>query len=182
MAYNLDAGTKARREGLITVVEWDNGGQTPDREAIGAYAESSSIEFNVDKSKITDILGVVRSELRKTEPVQSLDTYYALAESALSEYLTDAILRNDLNKLEGMFTVYIIYTAMTVTSGYYAIRHQHCTITPDSIGGDGGSYVNTPLTIDFSNEITAGTVSSLVPSGTGAFTFTAETTTTPSTP
>ena len=42
------------------------------------------------------------------------------------------------------------------TNGYEAERHDECTITYDSIGGD--ANVNFPITVHFSNKITTGKI------------------------
>lgn len=158
MATNLANGVRAERKLLLTVAEWGTG-TTPNRELLGTRTEDSSIEFNPDIETITDILGITYTDVNKTEPQQSFDPYYVMGGSALADYLTQAALKNDIQAYNNQFTIYVI-TAFIGTSGaYYAVKHTGCSIIPQSIGGD--SYVNMPVEVHFSNNITVGTVNKL---------------------
>ena len=69
-------------------------------------------------------------------------------------------MHNRITDYNQAFNVYIICGFMgDSTNGYEAVRHDHCSILPTSIGGD--SYVAMPLEIHFSNDITSGTVNKL---------------------
>lgn len=170
MTINLESGVRAERKTLLTVAEWGTG-SSPSRELLGARTEDSNIEFNPDIETMTDILGITYTDVNKTEPQQSFDPYTVMGGSALADYLTEAALRNDISAYNGRFTVYLI-TAFKGTSGaYYAVKHTGCSIIPQSIGGD--SWVNMPLEVHLSNDITEGTVDKL----SADFVFTAATTT-----
>lgn len=149
---NLQENERAQRKLLITVVEWGDN----QREIIGRRTEDSSIEFNADIATSTDILGITYTDVNKTEPQQGVDPYYILGGSPLAQYLTEAALKNDINAYNGKFTVYIIAAYMGQASNYYAVKHTGCSVIPTAIGGD--SYVNMPLEIHFSNNITEGSV------------------------
>ena len=66
------------------------------------------------------------------------------------------------------------YAARTTTVGsdtvtvYEAEVHKNCTLTPQSIGGS--SYVDMPITINFSNDKVHGTVNGYTKSDTIVFT------------
>lgn len=158
MALNLGTGVRAERKLLITVASWGSG-SSETRQILGARTEDSSIEFNPDIETITDILGITYTDVNKTEPSQSFDPFYIMGGSALAEYLTDAALKNDIQAYNNAFDIYII-TAFIGTSGAYkAVKHEGCSIIPQSMGGD--SYVNMPVEVHYSNKITAGTVDKL---------------------
>lgn len=158
MATNLATGKRAERKMLLTVAEW-NVGTTQFRELLGSRTEDSSIEFNPDIETITDILGVTHTDVNKTEPQQSLDPYYIMGGSDLADYLTQAALKNDIQAYNGTFNIYLITAFKGTTGSYYAVKHAGSSIIPQSIGGD--SYVNMPIQVNFSNDITEGTVSTL---------------------
>lgn len=159
MALNLASGKRAERKLLITVAEWPSTGTSTTRQILGARTEDSSIDFNPDIETTTDILGITYTDVNKTEPSQSFDPFYIMGGSALGEYLTTAALKNDIQAYNGAFNVYII-TAFIGTSGAYkAVKHANCSIIPQSIGGD--SYVNMPIEVHYSNDITEGTVNKL---------------------
>lgn len=139
-----------------------------DRELLGRRTEDSSIEYNNDIETSTDILGINYSDLNKTQPQQDFDPYLVLGGSKLGAYLNDKRRRNALSELSS-FTLYIITAYVgDSTNGYAAERHDYCTITYNSLGGD--SNVNMPISAYFSNDITLGKVDKLGDD----FTFTAD--------
>ena len=171
LVMNLNATTKerAQRKTLITVAEWTPAGAsaTPVREILGARTEDSSIEFNADIAKSTDILGITYADVNKTEPQQTFDPFFLLGGSQLGEYLVSAALENRITDYNGKFNVYIITAFISETSGtgegattkYKAIKHTGCSIIPTSMGGD--AYVSMPIEVHYSNDITVGTVDKL---------------------
>lgn len=172
--FNLKDGQRAERKLLITVVEWkemvapSGGGdpvETTLRELVGTRVEDSSIEYNSDIETTTDIRGNNYADLNRTQPEQSLEGPI-IGGSKLQALLNDIRRRNALSELN-QFTVYII-TAFVgdATGGYATERHDDCSITYDSIGGD--VNVEFPYTIHFSNKITTGTVDKIADD----FTFT----------
>lgn len=158
MATNLSEGVRAERKTLLTVVEWKEGTATK-RELLGARTEDSSIEFNPDMDTTTDILGITYTDVNKTEPSQSFDPYYIRGGSLLADYLTKAALKNDIQAYNNAFDVFIITAFMGTSGSYYAVKHAGCSVIPQSIGGD--SYVNMPIEVHYSNDITEGTVDKL---------------------
>ena len=174
LAYSLQNGQRAERKTLITVAEFTPvGGSTTVKELLGTRTEDSSIEYNADIETTTDILGNNYSDMTKTQPSQSFDPSPIVGGSQFQLWLNDKRRRNALSELSGI-TVYIItafLTDGTATSsdGKYACeKHEDCSITYDSIGGD--VNVNMPYTVHFSNKITTGTVDKI----TSDFTFTAD--------
>nr|DAG72224.1 MAG TPA: hypothetical protein [Caudoviricetes sp.] len=160
VTINGTAGERTQRKMLITVAEWTgDSASTKNREILGARTPDSSIEFNADITTETDIRGITYTDVNKTEPQQTLDPFYHMAGSKLSAYLAKAALENDIQKYNGKFDVYVIDAGMGTSGAYYAVKHTGCTIVPTSMGGD--SYVNMPIEIHLSNNITVGTVDKL---------------------
>lgn len=155
--FNLDNGQRAERKLLITVAEWDESG-TPVREVLGTRTEDSSIEYNADISTTTDILGNNYTDINRTQPQQDFDPYLVLGGSKLGAKLNDIRKRNALSELNA-FTMYIITAFVGTDGAYEAEKHDDCTITYNSFGGD--SNVNFPISVYFSNKITNGTVDKL---------------------
>lgn len=141
------------------------------RERLGIRVPDSSIEFNIDKEKSTDICGITYTDINKTEPTQSFEPFNLIGGSKLAAYLYDAAIHNRVTDYNQTFNVYIIAGFMgDSTNGYETVMHQHCTINPESIGGE--SYVQMPITVDYSNDIISGTVNKLADD----FTFTPDVT------
>ena len=138
------------------------------REILGRRTEDSSIEYNVDMENTTDILGINYSDVNKTQPQQDFDPYLILGGSKLGAKLNDIRKRNALTELSD-FTLYIITAFIgDAENGYEAERHDYCTITYTSLGGD--TKVNFPISAYFSNDITNGIVDKLADD----FVFTAD--------
>ncbi len=173
---NLRAGQRAERKLLVTVAEWNEPtldgtteGTEQVRELLGTRTEDSSIEYNADIVDSTDILGNNYTDVNKTQPTQGFDPFLILGGSRLGAYLNDIRRRNALSELTGAFTIYVITAFIgNETDGYETEKHEACTITYDSIGGD--ANVNFPITVHFSNKITTGTVDKIA----ADFTFTAD--------
>lgn len=157
-AMNLKDGQRAQRKALITVAAWTEGEQEF-REILGARTPDSSIELNPDIETSTDVLGITYTDVNKTEPQQDFDPFFIMGGSALGEYLSNAMLENDIQAYNGTFDIYIITAYIGEAGAYKAVKHSGCSIIPTSIGGD--SYVNMPIEVHYSNNITKGTVDKL---------------------
>lgn len=160
--FNLAQNQRAERKLLITVAEWtetDGTTTTIKREILGRRTEDSSIEFNEDIQTSTDILGINYTDVNKTQPQQDFDPYLILGGSKLGAFLYDKIMRNALSELSA-FKIYVISAFIgSAAEGYKTVRHDDCTIAVNSLGGD--ANVNMPISVYFSNNITAGTVNKL---------------------
>lgn len=130
------------------------------REILGVRTEDSSIEFNADIATSTDIRGITYTDVNKTEPQQSFDPFYLLGGSKLGDFLSSKALQNQITSYSNAFNVYIV--AMYEDEGdntgheYRTVKHSGCSIIPTSIGGD--SFVNMPIEVHYSNDITTGTI------------------------
>lgn len=156
--FNLTNGQRAERKLLITVASWMEG-TTETREILGTRTEDSSIDYNADIETLTDILGINYTDINRTQPQQDFDPYLVLGGSKLGSKLNDIRRRNALSELS-QFTMYIITAFVgNTTTGYEAEKHEGCTITYNSIGGQ--DNVNFPISVYFSNKITTGTVNKL---------------------
>ena len=129
------------------------------RELVGKRTPDSSIEYNPDISTETDILGNNWTDVNKTQPQQSFDPHVVMGGAKLAAKLEDIRRKNDISKLN-QFNGYIITAYVgDSTNGYKAERHDHCTVSYDSLGGD--TFVNMPITVYFSNDSVTGTVNKL---------------------
>lgn len=139
---------------------------TVEKEFLGTRTEDSSVEFNPDINTTTDIRGNNYTDLNKTQPQQSFDPFLILGGSKLAAKLHDIMFRNAVSELN-QFTMYLIAGYLgTEDRGYRTQKHDNCTITYDSLGGD--TKVNFPITVYFSNKVTPGIVDKLA----SDFTFT----------
>lgn len=155
MAFNLTNGEQAQRKLLVTCVNVGTS-ESAEWEVLGVGVEDSSIEYNPDIETTTDILGTTITKVNKLEMSQDMDPMTVQGGSKLALKLYELVRNQDLAKLM-MFEVMVI-TAFVgdSTDGYDAEVHSGCTITPQSIGGS--AYVDMPISINFSNNKTLGTV------------------------
>lgn len=154
--FNLTDGQEAERKLLKTYVDVSGSDTTPEWEVVGEGIEESAIEYNPDVETTTDILGITRTKVNKTEPAQALEPYTVRGKSKLAFIIWDIQRRNALSEF-GMFKVMQVHEFVgSNTSGYAAEVHDGCTITPTSIGGS--AYVDMPINIQYSNKKTLGTV------------------------
>lgn len=152
--FNLTDGQEAERKTLKTYV--NVGTAKEEWELLGDGIEESSIEFNTDSETSTDILGVTRTKVNKTEPSQSLEPYTIKGGSKLAFVLWDIYRRNAVSELS-QFKILIVYDFVgSSTTGFAAETQDNCTITVTSIGGS--AYVDMPITIALSNKKTLGSV------------------------
>ena len=140
------------------------------RQILGSRTEDSSIETNPDIETSTDILGVTWTDVNKTEPQQDFDPFYVMKDSDLAEYLSVALMENNIDAYNNAIDIYIIASFLPgATEGSFkASKHQHCSVIPTAIGGD--SYVNMPIEVHYSNDLIKGSVDKLADD----FTFTAD--------
>lgn len=162
--WQIGTNERSQRKLLVTIAEWGS-----NKQVLGARTEDSSVEFNADIATSTDILGITYTDVNKTEPQQTFDPLYILGGTALHKYLSEAALENDINKFNGKFNIYIIAGFLGSGSTYKCVKHSNCSIIPTAIGGD--SYVNMPVEVHYSNNITVGTANKL----TSDFSFTTST-------
>lgn len=139
------------------------------RELCGTRTEDSSIEYNADIETTTDILGNNYTDMNKTQPEQTFDASPLRGGSPLQAKLNDIRRRNAVSELQ-QFTAYILTAYAGSTGALEAERHDGCSVTYDSIGGD--TTINFPYTVHFSNKITTGTVDKIA----SDFTFTPDVT------
>lgn len=162
----LTDGQRAKRKLLITVAEWGAAG-SEQRQFLGARTEDSAIELNPDIQTSTDIRGNTYTDVEKTEPAQTFDPSYVMGGSDLHTYLSEAFLKNDIDKFNGAFNIYIITAYLTdgTTSSsdgkFFTVKHHDCSIFPTSLGGS--TYVSMPFEVHYSNKISEGTIDALTP-------------------
>lgn len=155
--FNLRDKQRAERKLLLTVVEWTEGNSIV-RELLSAKIASSEISYNPDAETVTDVLGATRTFVKKTQPQQDLEGYSIFGGSKLGTKLNDIRHRNAISELK-QFTVYVITAFVLTQHGYEAEKHVNCTIMYDSLGG--GSKLEFPITIYYSNDIDNGVVNKL---------------------
>lgn len=174
--FALAENQKAERKLLVTCVNLGDSitasEGSPLWQPIGAGVEDSSIEFNPETEKKTDIFGNTETSVNKLELAQGMDPMTVRGGNPFLFDLNDKIERNALSELS-LYEVMIIRAFVKegeAEGGYHAEVHKNCTITPQSQGGS--AYVDMPINIDYSNDKVLGTVDTYKPTPEKPITFT----------
>lgn len=161
MAITIELGTnqKAERRLLATYVNVNKATPGTEKwELVGAGVEESSIEYNAEVNKVTDIRGITETSVDKIEPQQSFDPHTIRGGSELHAILLDILRRNALTEL-ALFDVLIVEGYLKQTTKIVAEKHSGCTIEVLSKGGS--TNVDMPINVHFSNNKTLGTVDAI---------------------
>lgn len=153
--FNVGANVKAARKLLKTYVNVGGTGEK-EWEILGKGVEDSAIELNAETEETMDILGNNESSVTGWKPSQSFDPHTVRGGSKLAFKLHD-IWMNNKPELLSQFEIMTVYSYVGDSSdGYDADIQTGCTINIEKIGGS--AYVDMPITINYSNEKTRGTV------------------------
>lgn len=165
--FALSENQKAERKLLVTAVNIGDSitktDGTPKWQPIGVGVEDSSVEFNPETEKKTDIFGNTETTVNKLELSQGMDPMTVRGGNPFLFDLNDKIERNALSELS-LYEVMIIRAFVKegeAEGGYHAEVHKNCTITPQRQGGS--AYVDMPINIDYSNDKVLGTVNTYKP-------------------
>jgi hypothetical protein len=153
--FNVDNGVKVARKLLMTYVDVSDG-STPEWEIVGRGVEESAIELNPETETVTDILGITETSITKWEATQTFEPNTVRGGSKLNMKLHQIWQDKTPEKLT-QFKVLLVYAYLGTSNNFEAEMHKNCTVNPTSIGGS--AYVDMPIEITYSNDITKGTVS-----------------------
>lgn len=151
--FNVGSGVKAARKLLLTFVDVGDS-STPEWELVGRGVEESALELNPNTETVTDITGVTDTSVTKWEPNQSFDPNTVRGGSKLN-FKLHKIWQNKTPELLSQFDVLIVYAYLGESTAFEAELQKNCTINITSIGGN--AYVDMPIEIAYSNDITKGT-------------------------
>ena len=162
--FNTPTGQTVKRDMLATYLNVGTEAE-PDWKICGLRVTSSSMEYDWNKESYIDIIGRRHTNLSAPTITQSFDPCPIDAgDNAIAKIWNTAIMEQDYSALSHMdVLVAHLYAG-------FGERYNGCTVTPTSLGGDGGSHVNMPFEIDYGGERTKGTVTAT----NGSVTFTAE--------
>ena len=153
--FNVDNGVKVARKLLMTYVDVSDD-STPEWEIVGRGVEESAIELNPETETVTDILGITETSITKWEATQTFEPNTVRGGSKLNMKLHQIWQDKTPEKLT-QFKVLLVYAYLGTSNNFEAEMHKNCTVNPTSIGGS--AYVDMPIEITYSNDITKGTVS-----------------------
>lgn len=152
--FNVGANVKAPRKLLMTFVNVGTS-TAKEWEIVGKGVEESAIELNPNTNTITDITGVTETAVEKWEPNQSFDPNTVRGGSKLN-FMLHKIWQDKTPEKLSQFEVLLVYAYIGESPTFDAEIQENCTINITSLGGS--AYVDMPIEISYSNDITKGTV------------------------
>ena len=166
-SFNLTAEALRNTFVLYVDVSQQTGAWSPTAaiwEPQGYKTEEAAMEFNPDKSTVTDILGDTYTDVNKFERAMTIDPNTLRptgVKGKLNEIVHEITRRNKMAELS-QFKVLLVYGYIgDTTDGFAADIYPDSTITPNSLGGS--SRTQMPYDIDFGGTAIFGTVDKVLP-------------------
>lgn len=172
MTFNTDAGKTIDRELLIAYLNTGTD-STPVWSPLGTRVSDSEASYDWSKDTSTDILGSVRTTMKKPTVTQSFDPCNLDAgDVAITKLWNLAVKDQDIAALAAQDMLIVHLYAGTSSTAAFAERYSACAIEVSSLGGEGGGSIEMPIDVTYGGTRTTGTAKV---SG-GTVTFTPDTT------
>lgn len=173
LTFNTQAGQTIDRELLVLLLNTGTA-QAPTWSPLGSRVPDSSESYEWQRDTSTDILGVVRTTMKKPQITQSFDPMPLSSDDAAAVKLWNLSVKDqDYAALAAQDVLIVHKYAGTADTAMFAERYAGASIEATGLGGEGGAEVSMPITVTLGGTRTTGTAAQA--SGTGAITFTADT-------
>lgn len=146
--FNTPAGQPIDRELLVMCINADKTAPKPKWSPAGSRVPDSSEEIDWSKDTSTDILGKVRTTMKKPVTTQSFDPLPLDAEDPVAKLLWNlAIRKQDAAALSNMDVLICHYYAGDPKTGMFAERYDGSAVEVTGLGGEGGGSLSMPTTV-----------------------------------
>jgi len=157
ITFNTTAGEEIARELLIAYLNTGTA-STPVWSAIGKRVEDSSEEIDWQEETATDILGAVRTTMKKPQITQTFDPVKLDGGDVASVKIWNmAVKDQDYAALASQDMLIVHLYAGTAATAMFAERYSACAIRPTGLGGEGGGVISMPMDITYGGDRTVGT-------------------------
>ena len=165
MVENGKTDQKVERKLHMVFVNVSDTPDSPEWELQGRGVEDASVEYNMDVSQTTDVLGRSDTDISAAKPQMTFDPNTLRVGQKLNSKLVDITRRGATSEM-GIFQVLIVYAFLSSsgTGPFEADQYDNCSIVPTSMGGS--NYVGLPFDLYLSGDRTAGTATLTPGSGT----------------
>lgn len=155
--FNVTDGHEIDRDLLLLCLNVGSK-ETPEWAPIGCGVENSSAEYDWQRESKKDILGHTHNTMKKPIITQSFDPWPLRSGDKAQKYIWDkAVHDQDAQALSHCDCLLIHKYAGTAGTSMFAERYEDSSIEPSSLGGDGGSYLEMPITVTYGGSRTTGT-------------------------
>lgn len=171
LTFNTTAGQTINRELLILCINTGTA-VAPTWGPVGTRVSDSSEELDWSKETNTDILGTVRTTMKKPVITQTFDPLPLDAGDPVAVKLWNlAVKDQDAAALAAQDVLIVHRYAGTVDTAMFAERYNGSAVEVTGLGGEGGGSVNMPITVTPGGTRTTGTAAI---TSAGVVTFTAD--------
>lgn len=157
LTFNTTPGETVKRALLIAYL--NTGTQAaPEWSAVGKRVEDSSIEYDWNPEKKTDIFGDTYTMGKSATKTQTFEPCELDASDVAQIKIWNlAIRENNVNALMNM-DMLIAHLYAGDANKNFAERYESCSVLPTSLGGEGGGSVGMPIDVTYGGKRTLGTV------------------------
>lgn len=159
MTFNTTAGQTVDRALLIAYL---NTGEhaTPVWSPLGTRVTDSSMEYDWQEESYKDILGTIRTTMKKPIVTQPFATCGMDAgDAALVKIWNLGVKDQDAAALANQDVLIVHHYAGTAKTAVFAERYDATMVKPSSLGGPGGGCVGMPIDVTLGGNRTVGTAS-----------------------
>lgn len=170
LTFNTAAGQTIDRELLVLFLNTGTSTE-PIWSPLGSRVPDSSEEFDWQRDTNTDILGIVRTQMKKPQITQTFDPLPLSSDDAAAVKLWNLAVKDQNYAALAAQDVLIVHKyAGTASSAMFAERYAASAIEATGLGGEGGAEISMPITVTPGGTRTVGTAAA--DATTGAITFT----------
>lgn len=167
--FNTVEGQQIQREMLLALLNVGTYA-SPTWAAIGSTVTDSAMSYDWGEETNQDILGVTRTTLKKPTVTQDFDGVRLYKGDAAYEQIWVQGVKNQDPAALSDRDMLIVHLYAGVSATPFAERYPSSAIHPNSIGGDGGGFIEMPFSATYGGVRETGTVAK--DPETGAYTFT----------
>ena len=170
MTFNTAEGKTIDRELMIAYLNTGTSA-APVWSPLGTRVSDSDASYDWSKDTSTDILGSVRTTMKKPTITQSFDPCNLdSGDVAITKLWNLAVKEQDIASLASQDMLIVHLYAGTANTAAFAERYSACAIEVSSIGGEGGGSIEMPIDVTYGGTRSTGTASI----SDGVVTFTAD--------
>lgn len=172
LTFNTTAGQTIDRELLVLSLNTGTS-SSPTWSPIGSRVPDGSEEYDWQKDTSTDILGIVRTTMKKPQITQTFDPLPLSSDDAAAVKLWNLAVKDQNYAALAAQDVLIVHKyAGTAGTAMFAERYAGSAFETTGLGGEGGAELTMPITVTLGGTRTTGTAAQ--DAETGAITFTPE--------
>lgn len=170
LKFNTTAGQTIDRELLVLFLNTGTSA-APVWSPLGSRVPDSSEEYDWQRESSTDVLGIVRTTMKKPQITQTFDPLPLDSGDAAAVKLWNlAIKEQNYAALAAQDVLLVHKYAGTADSAMFAERYAASAFEATGLGGEGGAEISMPITVALGGTRTTGTAAA--DSEPGAITFT----------